>query len=75
MKQETVYVRLPDEPIEVYRPVLAALLSPGVYQLEVPSDYDPHLERWEFLPGSRVVCEIKKLSDGLVPVATGIAPE
>lgn len=60
----TVYVRLLDEAVHVWRPVPAAPLGGGRYRLldldgGIPSD-----EQWEFLPGVAVECENRVLMDG-----------
>ena len=53
---ETVFVQLLDEGVEVRRPVQAVNISEGVYSLLAPDNYDPELEVWEFLPGTKVKC-------------------
>jgi hypothetical protein len=63
-----IYVSLPNEGVDVWRPVMAEQISPRVYRiLEQP--YDRSIERWEFEPGEIVVCELQGLSDGEVFVA------
>ena len=66
---DAIYVRLPDEPVEVYVPVQARSLGDGLYKLEASGDYDPELTRWEFPPGSIVLCEDRQLFGGRVRVA------
>ena len=51
----TVFVRLLDEGVDVWRPVVARRLSEATWRLDkvpVPSD-----ERWSFQPGDVVVAE------------------
>ena len=70
---DTVYVRLLDEGVDVWRPVPAVPLGDGVYELVAPNGYDAEDERWEFSPKSRVRCEPKTFSGGklgLVAVAS-----
>lgn len=64
-----VYVRLLDEGTVVYRPVMAIHLGGKLYSLMAESDYDPEVERWEFVPGSVVRCEQRNLHDGQCLVA------
>lgn len=66
---ETVYVRLMDEGTDVWRPTQAEVLGNGKYRLLAPAGYDAELETWEFLPGSTVVCGLKKLSGNIVLAA------
>ena len=50
---ETVHVRLLDECVEVWRPVLAVALGEDVYC--VAEQPIPETEHWEFNPGDEVV--------------------
>jgi len=67
----TVYVRLLDEGTDVFRPTEAEYSDDGLYRLRPTADYDPADERWEFLPGAMVRCQIMNLYEGerLVVVA------
>ena len=60
-RQPTVYVRLLDEDVDVWRPVPATFEGSDVYRL---SEQQPDGERWEFRPGSRVHCKRQALADG-----------
>ncbi len=52
---DTVYVRLLDEGVEVWRPVPAERVSEGAYRLsDAPPPED---EAWTFQPGEVVVAE------------------
>ena len=63
MHLTTIYVKLTDEPVPVWRSVKAEQISEDVYLIVVqPSDRE--IEQWEFQPGERVVCESIPLSDG-----------
>ena len=55
--QETIYVRLVGEGVEVWRPVLAVKRSsPNSYLiLDSPSNTVPETESWEFNPGTLVL--------------------
>ena len=59
-----VYVRLVDEGTDVWRPVPAAKLPDGTFELAQPVDYDPETEHWEFPPHTRVRCQAKKFAGG-----------
>jgi len=52
-KISTIYVRLLDEGIEVFRPVQALYIKEQSYSI-LDHDYDPETETWEFLPGTVV---------------------
>lgn len=65
----TVYVKLLDEGVDVWRPVPAEVLGQRQYRLLPTDNYDPDDEIWEFLPGTAVICEPRKLSDGICLVA------
>ena len=63
MTSTTIHVYLPDELVDAWRPVSAALVRGSVYRiLEQP--YDHEIEKWEFEPGELVQCEVVELSDG-----------
>jgi hypothetical protein len=71
---ERVYVPLLDEGANVWRPTLAQRLVDGSYLVLQTRDYDPDDEKWEFPPGSRVICRQKRLSTGKVLAAVKLAP-
>jgi hypothetical protein len=52
-KCATIYVRLMDEGLEVWRPVAARRVSADTY-LILDQGYDPGVETWEFEPGAVV---------------------
>ena len=64
----TVYVFLPDEAVDVWRPVSAEHIRDDVYRLlgEAP---DPEIEKWEFPPGQLVRCRQQQLFEGQFLVA------
>ena len=68
MPTRTIYVALLDEAVDVWRPV-EAIEEQGHYRLP---DTAPDGERWEFAPGSLVVCETRNLSEGPTLVGTGV---
>ena len=78
MNSTTIYVKLIDEPVPVWRPVKAEQIAGNVY-LIVSQPYDQDTEQWEFPPGERVVCKILLLTDGptlaAVRSAEGLCPE
>jgi len=65
---ETIHVLLPDEVVEVWRPVQARHLGADRYQV-VSVNNDPETERWEFNAGDVVRCRCQKLSEGATLVA------
>jgi hypothetical protein len=72
--EAAIYVRLLDEGTDVWRPVRAAALPGGTFQLLEPDGYDPIAERWEFPPSTKVRCATRRFTDGgedLVAVARG----
>jgi hypothetical protein len=68
--EQTIYVELLDEGVDVWRPVAAAEEAPGIYRL--PSSA-PAGETWSFEPGSAVRCELRELSGGVALVAVAAA--
>lgn len=68
----TIYLSLVDENVDVRRPVQAAHIEGDVY-LIVNQAYDRDVERWEFEPGARVVCEAVDTSEGRVLAAVRLA--
>lgn len=66
---EQIYVALLGEGLPVWRPVRAYRIEDAVYIIERPEDYDAEDEQWEFPPGSTVICEKRKTSDGEILAA------
>ena len=62
MKEETIYVYLLDEGVDVWRPVKAVHIRDTVYKIvsENPALED---EKWQFSTGDLVRCEFKPLSE------------
>lgn len=56
------FVRLLDENVEVWRPVTAKRITSDHFRI-VDQPYDPGTERWEFVPGDEVKCEVIKSDD------------
>lgn len=48
-----IFVRLPDENVVVWRPVLAWPSGDNVYEI-AEQEYDRTNERWQFEPGDQV---------------------
>lgn len=69
-----VYVRLLDEGTDVFRPTTGTVNTDGSIELHKTADYDPEDKKWEFLPGSRVLAEKRKLSGDEVLVAFRVRP-
>jgi hypothetical protein len=67
MQTETIYIYLPDEAVDVWRPVQAEKLEADLYRVLGPV---PEGEVWQFQPGSIVRVQSTRLEDGDFPVAT-----
>ena len=66
--EETIFVRLLDEGIDVWRPAVAVCLGPSTYRI-APQSYAEDVESWEFSPGDVVECRTLDLSEGRVTAA------
>ena len=64
MNEELIYVFLPDEAVDVWRPVKATRLGPDTYRI-AEQPYATDIERWEFEPGDTVICERVSGESGL----------
>ncbi len=64
-----IYVALLNEGLEVWRPVKALQLSDSKYKILKDNEYDKESEQWEFPPGSIVMCEKKKIKEGVIKAA------
>jgi hypothetical protein len=60
---EKIYVYLPDELVEVWRPVLAERVEGNQFRI-VSQPYDPADEPWQFMPGDIVTCEVRDMVEG-----------
>src|SRR5262245_2986956 len=58
-KTETIYVWLPDEGVDVFRPVTAQHVQDDLYRI---IDAPPEDETWEFKQGDTVRCRHRQLS-------------
>lgn len=67
MSAEIIFVMLLDEGVDVWRPVRAEHLQGDEYRILDQPRGDG--ETWQFLPGSRVICERRELSDAWVLAA------
>jgi len=69
----TIYVYLPNEAVDTWRPVQAEHLYDNVYRiLEQP--YERDIETWQFEPGAEVECEWIACYEGQVLAATRRVP-
>jgi hypothetical protein len=59
----TIYVSLAEEAVEVWRPVQAAVLGDGLFQI-LSANSNSETERWAFPSGSIVRCEPRSFSGG-----------
>jgi hypothetical protein len=67
----TIYVYLPAERVDVWRPVEASQEDDLIYRIaDTP---EPRGEVWEFPPGSLVRCEWRELSKAPSLVAVALA--
>lgn len=69
--RKTVYVRLLDEGVGVWRPVEAARTETGFEILA--TDHDPDAETWEFVPGQVVHVESRSIGGQSVLAAVCLA--
>jgi hypothetical protein len=60
---EIIHVLLINEPVDVWRPVLAEKLADFTF-LILEQPYDREIESWQFAPGSQVICEQVSSADG-----------
>jgi hypothetical protein len=63
-----IFVRLLDEDVDVWRPILAEHRLGSLYRI-VEQPYDEESEKWEFRPGRTVVCEQIETSEGRILAA------
>jgi hypothetical protein len=68
-----IYIPLLNEGVNVWRPTQAEALPDGSYRVLPVPDYDPNDEMWQFPPGSQVICEPRRLSNGSVLAAVRLA--
>lgn len=61
MVSHTIFVYLPTEAVDVWRPVTATHIKEDEFQLAGPV---PDGETWEFQPGEIVRCREQKFEDG-----------
>jgi hypothetical protein len=66
----TIYIRLLDEGTEVFRPTSAEPVGSALFKVLPTSNYNPQDETWEFVPGSLVECEMRKIEGDEVLVAS-----
>lgn len=60
----TIHVRLLGEGTGVWRPVLARPAWATAFEILSPANSNRTGERWEFVPGTTVVCERHRFADG-----------
>lgn len=63
-----IFVRLLDEAVDAWRPIRAERVDGDRYRI-IEQKYDRDIERWEFGPGDRVVCESVDSGDGPILAA------
>lgn len=72
MSGKTIFVKLLDEAVDVWRPVVAEQLVGGIYRIS-DQTYDMNTETWEFEPGAFVVADEIETADGRIVAAIGRA--
>ena len=65
----TIYMRLLDEGVEVFRPTPAEHIGNALFKVLPTPNYNPQDEQWEFVPGLIVECEKRKREGREVLVA------
>jgi len=65
-----IYIPLLDEGTPVLRPTTGEFLSNGIYRVLPTEGYNPTDEKWQFIPGEIVKCEIKTIEGNEILVAT-----
>jgi hypothetical protein len=65
---EEIYVKLLDEGTDVWRPVQASRVAENVFVID-DQPYDRSIERWEFEPGERVLCDDVETDEGTILAA------
>lgn len=73
-EDHTIFVRLLDEGVDVWRPVRAQLVAKNLYKI-VEQPCDRSTERWEFEPGELVVVGSVDSYDGPITAALRSASE
>lgn len=68
-QKTTIYVKLINEPVEVWRPVDAIRINENSYQLTLEQDV-PEDEEWEFSPGETIEVFIREF-DGIPRIVAG----
>jgi len=69
---KTIYIRLLDEGVDVWRPVKAEVLGGERYRI-ISENTDPEDEKWEFKTGEVVHCTGKELMDGTKNISRLVA--
>ena len=69
---ETIYVRLLNEAVDVWRPVTAETLGGERYRI-ISENTDPEDEKWEFKTGDVVHCVERELMDGTKSISHLVA--
>ena len=58
-----IHVALPNEGVDVWRPVQAERVRGNVYRI-IGQPYDRSTESWQFEPGDLVECEVIEFGEG-----------
>lgn len=66
--ERQIFVRLLDEGVDVWRPVLAEYVKGNIYRI-VDQEYAQDTETWEFVAGQTVECELVDSAEGAMLTA------
>jgi hypothetical protein len=67
-----IFVKLMDEAVDVWKPVMAVHVRDSIYLISAPDD-DSCEESWQFQPGEAVVCEQIPAEDGTMLAAVRLS--
>lgn len=62
--KEKIYIRLLDEGVDSWLPTYGQKVFDNEYVVLPTKDYDPECEKWEFVPGTKVFCELQEKHTG-----------
>jgi hypothetical protein len=64
-----ILVALLDDGVAAWRPVRAKKIDAWTYLILHENEYDSGDEKWQFPPGTLVICELQKLENELCLIA------
>jgi len=69
-----IYMKLPDEAVDVWRPVQAKHVHGEIYAI-LDQPYDRETETWEFEPGDQVIARVINSDSGPILAAVDRSPD